>query len=187
MVFFFLVPSIPATLGNFFLPMMIGARDLAFPPNQSSELVSAGDRRPVRSVSPCWRAAWILAGHSTHPTAPPIPIRWVIATALGIFIAGFSSILTGLNFIVTVHRMRAPGHDVVSNAAVRVVQLRHRVDSGARYAGARRHLWCWSSASASSTSGSSTRARRRPGPLPASLLVLLASRSLHHGTARGWA
>jgi cytochrome c oxidase subunit I len=108
MVFFFLVPSIPATLGNFLVPMMIGARDLAFPRlNLLSwyvyitgaaftlyALISGG-------VDTGWTFYTPLSSHylNTH----------VIATALGVFITGFSSILTGLNFIVTIHKMRAPG------------------------------------------------------------------------------
>src|SRR5437879_10043002 len=108
MVFFFLIPSIPATLGNFLVPMMIGARDLAFPClNLLSwyvyitgasftlyALISGG-------VDTGWTFYSPLSSHylTTH----------VIATALGIFITGFSSVLTGLNFIVTIHKMRAPG------------------------------------------------------------------------------
>src|SRR5918999_509922 len=81
MVFFFLIPSIPAVLGNFLIPMMIGAKDLAFP---KLNLLS-------------WYI-YMLGGVIT---------LW--AVIVGGFVTGFSSILTGLNFIVTIHRMRAPG------------------------------------------------------------------------------
>jgi cytochrome c oxidase subunit 1 len=108
MVFFFLIPSIPATLGNFFLPMMIGARDLAFPKINllSWYLLVVGGLLAL--------AAMLLGGVDTGwtfytPLSTSYSNGWVILTALGIFVAGFSSILTGLNFIVTVHRMRAPG------------------------------------------------------------------------------
>jgi cytochrome c oxidase subunit 1 len=108
MVFFFLIPSIPATLGNFFLPMMIGARDLAFPKINllSWYLLVIGGLLAL--------AAMLLGGVDTGwtfytPLSTSYSNSWVILTALGIFISGFSSILTGLNFIVTVHRMRAPG------------------------------------------------------------------------------
>jgi cytochrome c oxidase subunit 1 len=108
MVFFFLIPSIPATLGNFFLPMMIGARDLAFPKINllSWYLLVIGGLLSL--------AAMLLGGVDTGwtfytPLSTSYSNTWVILTALGIFVAGFSSILTGLNFIVTVHRMRAPG------------------------------------------------------------------------------
>ena len=108
MVFFFLVPSIPATLGNFFLPMMIGARDLAFPRINllSWYLLIIGGALAFFAML----AGGVDTGWTFYtPYSTTYSNTWVIATALGIFVAGFSSILTGLNFIVTVHRMRAPG------------------------------------------------------------------------------
>ena len=108
MVFFFLIPSIPATLGNFFLPMMIGARDLAFPRINllSWYLLVIGGLFSLFAML----AGGVDTGWTFYtPYSTSYSNTWVIATALGIFIAGFSSILTGLNFIVTVHRMRAPG------------------------------------------------------------------------------
>ncbi|HTS20973.1 MAG TPA: cytochrome c oxidase subunit I [Casimicrobiaceae bacterium] len=108
MVWFFLIPSIPATLGNFLVPLMIGARDLAFPRlNLASWYIYvAGASFTV--------AAMILGGVDTGWTfyAPfstlysNTHVVWVLA---GVFVVGFSSILTGLNFIVTIHTMRAPG------------------------------------------------------------------------------
>jgi cytochrome c oxidase subunit 1 len=108
MVFFFLVPSIPATLGNFLIPLMIGARDVAFPKlNLMSWYIF---------VTGCCFILYAVAagGVDTGWTFyPPFSSSYahshVVAAALGIFIAGFSSILTGLNFIVTIHKMRAPG------------------------------------------------------------------------------
>jgi cytochrome c oxidase subunit I len=108
MVFFFLVPSIPATLGNFLIPPMIGAKDLAFP------------RINLISLYIFWIGAvftlyaMISGGVDTGwtfytPYSSTASNTNIVPTALGIFIAGFSSILTGLNFIVTIHRMRAPG------------------------------------------------------------------------------
>jgi cytochrome c oxidase subunit 1 len=108
MVFFFLVPSVPATLGNFFLPIMIGARDLAFPKINllSWYLLIAGGGFALFAMF----AGGVDTGWTFYtPYSTTYSNTWVIATAVGIFIAGFSSILTGLNFIVTVHRMRAPG------------------------------------------------------------------------------
>src|SRR5580704_1271735 len=108
MVFFFLVPSIPATLGNFFLPIMIGARDLAFPKLNllSWYLLVIGGLFSLFAML----AGGVDTGWTFYPPySTTYSNTWVIATALGIFISGFSSILTGLNFIVTVHRMRAPG------------------------------------------------------------------------------
>ncbi len=108
MVFFFLIPSIPAVLGNFLVPMMLGAKDLAFPKLNlfSWYLFIAGGALAL------W--AMIIGGVDTGWTfyAPYSSIYsngYVVLTALGIFLAGFSSILTGLNFIVTTHKMRAPG------------------------------------------------------------------------------
>jgi cytochrome c oxidase subunit 1 len=108
MVFFFLVPSIPATLGNFFLPIMIGARDLAFPRVNllSWYLLIIGGALAFFAMF----AGGVDTGWTFYtPYSTSYSNTYVIATALGIFVAGFSSILTGLNFIVTVHRMRAPG------------------------------------------------------------------------------
>jgi len=108
MVFFFLIPSIPATLGNFFVPMMIGAKDLAFPRINllSWYIYIAGAIFAL--------AAIVMGGVDTGwtfytPFSSTFSNTFVITAAVGVFIAGFSSILTGLNFIVTIHKMRAPG------------------------------------------------------------------------------
>lgn len=108
MIFFFLVPSIPAVFGNFFLPMMIGARDLAFPKLNllSWYLLMAGALFAIFAML----AGGVDTGWTFYtPFSSSYSNSYVVATAVGIFIAGFSSILTGLNFIVTVHTMRAPG------------------------------------------------------------------------------
>src|SRR5881394_2599245 len=108
MVFFFLVPSIPATLGNFVLPLALGAKDVAFPKiNLLSWYIFI-----IGGALTLW--AVISGGVDTGwtfytPFSTSYANTHVITAALGIFIAGFSSILTGLNFIVTIHRMRAPG------------------------------------------------------------------------------
>jgi cytochrome c oxidase subunit 1 len=108
MIFFFLVPSVPATLGNFLVPLMVGAKDLAFPKINlmSWYIYIAG---AVFSL-----AAMVSGGVDTGwtfytPFSTGYSHTHVIAMAVGILFAGFSSIFTGLNFIVTVHRMRAPG------------------------------------------------------------------------------
>ena len=108
MVFLFLLPSIPATLGNFLIPPMIGARDLAFPRLNllSWYLFIAGGLFTIYAVV----SGGVDTGWTFYtPYSTAASNTNVIPTALGIFIAGFSSILTGLNFIVTIHRMRAPG------------------------------------------------------------------------------
>lgn len=108
MVWFFLIPSIPNTLGNFLIPLMIGARDLAFPRlNLASFYVFLLGAGIV-----LW--ALISGGVDTGwtfytPYSTMFSNSHVILATAGVFVAGFSSIMTGLNFIVTIHRMRAPG------------------------------------------------------------------------------
>jgi len=108
MVFFFLIPSIPSVLGNFMIPIMIGAKDLAFPKlNLASWYIYM-----IGSLFTLY--AVVNGGLDTGwtfytPFSTIASTSNVIPAALGIFITGFSSILTGLNFIVTIHRMRAPG------------------------------------------------------------------------------
>src|SRR5918998_6859300 len=108
MVFFFLIPSIPAVLGNFLIPMMIGAKDLAFPRINLLSwyiYVLGGLFTLVAAVSGGVDTGWTFY----TPYSTSASNSHVITAALGVFITGFSSILTGLNFIVTIHRMRAPG------------------------------------------------------------------------------
>src|SRR5437868_6679818 len=108
MVWFFLIPSIPTVLGNFLLPMMIGARDVAFPKLNllSWYLFMAGGAFTVFSIF----TGGVDTGWTFYtPYSSTYANGHVIAMATGIFIAGFGSILTGLNFIVTIHTMRAPG------------------------------------------------------------------------------
>src|SRR5438876_2966633 len=108
MVFFFLIPSIPATLGNFLIPMMIGAKDLAFPRINllSWYIYIIGGVVTIYALL----AGGVDTGWTFYvPYSTTFSNSYVIATGLGIFINGFSSILTGLNFIVTIHTMRAPG------------------------------------------------------------------------------
>src|SRR5213079_3339803 len=108
MVFFFLIPSIPAVLGNFLLPLMIGARDVAFPRlNLASWYIYmlGAAFLTYTMVSGGVDTGWTFY----TPFSTIYSTTNVMSAALGIFIVGFSSILTGLNFIVTTHRMRAPG------------------------------------------------------------------------------
>jgi cytochrome c oxidase subunit 1 len=108
MIFFFLIPSIPAVLGNFLIPMMIGARDLAFPRlNLASWYVYIlGGLFTLTAAA----AGGVDTGWTFYtPYSSIYSNTHVALTVIGIFITGFSSILTGLNFIVTIHTMRAPG------------------------------------------------------------------------------
>jgi cytochrome c oxidase subunit 1 len=108
MVFFFLIPAIPGVLGNFLIPIMIGARDLAFPRlNLLSWYLYM-----IGALFTFWAA--VNGGLDTGwtfytPYSTSVSNTRVLTTGVGIFVTGFSSILTGLNFIVTVHKMRAPG------------------------------------------------------------------------------
>ena len=108
MIFFFLIPSVPAVLGNFVIPLMVGAKDLAFP---KINLMSWY----VYIVGACFALAALVSGGVDTGWTFYTPLSTgylkthVVVMAVGILFAGFSSIFTGLNFIVTVHRMRAPG------------------------------------------------------------------------------
>jgi cytochrome c oxidase subunit 1 len=108
MVWFFLIPSIPTVLGNFLVPLMIGARDLAFPRLNllSWYIFLVGGIFTLYSAI----AGGVDTGWTFYtPYSSTYSNTQVTAVAVGIFITGFSSILTGLNFIVTIHKMRAPG------------------------------------------------------------------------------
>src|SRR5262249_47699261 len=108
MIFFFLIPSIPAVLGNFLVPLMIGARDLALPRlNLMSWYVfTLGGLFTLIALI----AGGVDTGWTFYtPYSTTYSNSYVVLTVVGIFIVGFSSILTGLNFVVTIHTMRAPG------------------------------------------------------------------------------
>jgi cytochrome c oxidase subunit 1 len=108
MVWFFLIPSIPSTLGNFLVPLMIGARDLAFPRLNLASwyLYILGGLFTIGALV----AGGVDTGWTFYtPFSTMFSNTHVIAVAAGVFIVGFSSILTGINFIVTIHKMRAPG------------------------------------------------------------------------------
>ncbi len=108
MIFFFLIPSIPATLGNFLVPMMIGARDLAFPRINLASwyLYMTGGLLALWTIL----AGGVDTGWTFYtPFSSIYSNTHVVVTVVAIFVAGFSSIFTGLNFIATVHKMRAPG------------------------------------------------------------------------------
>jgi len=108
MVFFVLIPAIPAILGNFVLPMMLGARDLAFPRINLLSwycYVIGGLLLTYTVIAGGADTGWTF----TAPLSTEYVNTNVISAGLAAFVAGFSSIFTGLNFIVTVHRMRAPG------------------------------------------------------------------------------
>ena len=142
-------------------------------------VLDRGDPGPRRHAR--W-AAPTPAGPSTRRTARRRRPR-CSRVLLGVFILGFSSILTGLNFIVTVHTLRAPGHQLDAAAAVRLGDLRDQHHPGARDPGPRPH-------GAARRHREDRRVRplrrdqgRRPGAVPAPVLVLLAPGRLHHDAA----
>jgi cytochrome c oxidase subunit 1 len=108
MVWFFLIPSIPTTLGNFVIPLAIGAHDLAFP------RINLASWYVFNSSGLVLLYALIMGGVDTGwtfytPYSTLFSNGYVLAATLAVFINGFSSIMTGLNFVVTIHRLRAPG------------------------------------------------------------------------------
>jgi cytochrome c oxidase subunit 1 len=108
MVFLVIIPSIPAALGNFVLPIMLGAKDVAFPRLNlfSFYLWLAGAACAVYSLlAGGFDTGWTFyTPYSTNTT-----LGGVIPVLVGVFILGFSSIFTGVNFIVTIHKLRPPG------------------------------------------------------------------------------
>lgn len=108
MIFFFLIPSVPAVLGNFVLPIMIGAKDVAFPKINllSWYCFAVGGGLATLAI--------IMGGIDTGwtfytPYSTTYANGYVALALTGVFINGFSSILTGVNFLTTIHKMRAPG------------------------------------------------------------------------------
>lgn len=107
MVFLVLIPAIPAILGNFLLPLMVGAKDVAFPKLNllSYYCFIAGALLLVYTVLfGGLDTGWTF--YTPYSTQTPTAVVWAVS---GAFLTGMSSILTGVNFIVTVHKMRAPG------------------------------------------------------------------------------
>jgi cytochrome c oxidase subunit 1 len=106
MIFLFIIPAIPSGLGNFFIPLLIGARDVAFPRiNLMSYWVFvAGILVILASLVRPMDTGWTFYTPYSAKTAADVTLL-----SFGIFLVGMSSILTGLNFIVTIHKLRAPG------------------------------------------------------------------------------
>lgn len=107
MIFLFIIPGIPAVLGNFILPLMLGAKDVAFPRMNLASFYLW-----------CFGAAFLLlsmvtngldTGWTFYTPYSTTTNSSVISATIGVFILGFSSIFTGINFIATVHTMRPQG------------------------------------------------------------------------------
>ncbi len=107
MIFAFIIPAVPAVMGNFALPIQIGAKDVAFPRlNLASFYIYLIGAVVALSALLVGRVDGGWTFYTPYSTSIGDGILFI---TLGVFIMGFSSILTGLNFIVTVHKMRAPG------------------------------------------------------------------------------
>jgi cytochrome c oxidase subunit I len=107
MVFLFIIPSVPAALGNFLVPVMLGAKDVAFPRLNLCSFylwIAGAIFFLVALVSTGLDTGWTFYTPYSTTTSGP-----VVAATMGVFILGFSSIFTGLNFIVTINTMRPPG------------------------------------------------------------------------------
>ena len=107
MIFFFLVPSVPTVLGNFILPLQLGAKDVAFPRLNLASFY-------IYVIGALFTLIAILTGGVDTGWTFYTPYSAttggnVMMMTLGIFILGFSSILTGVNFIVSIHKLRSPG------------------------------------------------------------------------------
>lgn len=107
MIFFFLIPSVPAALGNFVLPLQLGAKDVAFPRlNLASYYIYViGALFTITAIF----TGGVDTGWTFYTPYSTTTTGSIMMMTLGIFILGFSSILTGLNFIVTIHKLRSPG------------------------------------------------------------------------------
>ena len=107
MVFMFIIPSVPAALGNFVLPLMLGAKDVAFPRLNLASFY-------IYSLGCIMALGAIIGGgvdtgwtfYTPYSTTTDGPVGLM---AMAVFVLGFSSIFTGINFVATVHKLRAPG------------------------------------------------------------------------------
>ena len=106
MIFLFIIPAIPSGLGNFFIPLHIGARDVAFPRLNlmSYWIFVAGIVVILASLVRPMDTGWTFYTPYSAKTSADVTLL-----SFGIFLIGMSSILTGLNFLVTIHKLRAPG------------------------------------------------------------------------------
>ncbi|MBM3726890.1 MAG: cytochrome c oxidase subunit I [Acidobacteria bacterium] len=107
MVFLFIIPAVPASLGNFVLPLMLGAKDVAFPKlNLASYYIYVvGAIMAILSIV----LGGVDTGWTFYTPYSTSTAGAVTLMTLSVFVLGFSSIFTGLNFIATIHTLRAPG------------------------------------------------------------------------------
>mgnify|MGYP001369423780 FL=1 len=107
MIFMFIIPSVPAAMGNIILPVMLGTKDVAFPRlNLASWYIYiVGSLIGVYSII----AGGVDTGWTFYTPYSSSTGGAVMFMTFAVFVLGFSSIFTGINFIVTIHKMRAPG------------------------------------------------------------------------------
>ena len=183
MIFFFLIPSIPATLGNFLLPIMIGAKDLAFPRINllSWYLYIGGAAFAIFAVV----RGGVDTGWTFYaPYSTTYSNSYVFSAAVGAFIAGFSSITTGLNFIVTVHKMRAPGMSWMRMPLFIWAHYATGLDPNSRNTGCRHCPRFSRGRTSDARRHFRSKRRRRSNPLSTHFLVLFAPRRVHHDSSR---
>ncbi|HBZ01432.1 MAG TPA: cytochrome c oxidase subunit I, partial [candidate division Zixibacteria bacterium] len=107
MIFLFIIPGIPVSLGNFVLPLMLGAKDVAFPRlNLASWYIYVIGA--IMALVAIFRGS-IDTGWTFYTPYSTTTGGAVVSMTVAVFVLGFSSIFTGLNFIVTIHKLRAPG------------------------------------------------------------------------------
>jgi len=107
MIFLFMIPAIPAIFGNFVLPIMIGAKDLAFPRLNLLSLYVYALGAVVLLTAAIWGG--VDTGWTFYPPYSTTTESAVVITVVGAFIVGISTIMTSINFIVTIHTLRAKG------------------------------------------------------------------------------
>ena len=107
MIFMFIIPSVPAAMGNIIMPIMLGTKDVAFPRlNLASWYVYVvGSSIGIFSII----SGGVDTGWTFYTPYSSSTDTAVISMTFAVLVLGFSSIFTGINFIVTIHKMRAPG------------------------------------------------------------------------------
>ena len=183
MVFFFLIPSVPAVIGNFPDSDDDRRQGPGLPAHEPAELVHLHGRRHLPRL-----VAMVTGGVDTGwtfytPFSTTYSNTHVIGAAIGIFIAGFSSIFTGLNFIVTIHRMRAPGLTWRRLPLFFWSNYAAASDHGAGHAGDRHHPAAGGAGARLPHRRLQSAAGRRSAAVPAPVLVLLAPGRVHHDSA----
>ena len=186
MVWFFLIPAIPATLGNFLLPLMIGAEDVAFPRLNlfSWYLYIAG-------------GVLTIADHPARRRRHRLDVLHALLDHV-LQLLRARGRRRRLRRRLLVHRdgrelhrhhphAARAGHDLVPPAAVRLVALRHQPRHGAGDARAGHGAAAVDGRAGAGPADLRSRARRRSAALPAPVLVLQPPRRLHHGAAGRWA